>query len=124
MGLEKASEFVGMRVTARDFGVGASGQSCVAGSRLYVQDSVADGFLDNLVSKASGIKIGGDVEDAIVISLGPHHSFPLEEVFDYLKPELILTEEGVASTIVVFGGTRVVEPSAARASCARDPTSS
>ena len=30
---------------------GASGQSCVAGSRLYVQDSVADGFLDNLVAK-------------------------------------------------------------------------
>jgi len=25
-------------------------------------------------------------EDAIVISLGPHHSFPLEDVFQYLKP--------------------------------------
>lgn len=25
-------------------------------------------------------------EDAIVISLGPHHSFPLEEVLDYLNP--------------------------------------
>jgi ATP-dependent Lhr-like helicase len=25
-------------------------------------------------------------EDAVVISLGPHHSFPLEEVFDYLHP--------------------------------------
>ena len=25
-------------------------------------------------------------EDAIVLSLGPHHSFPLEEVFDYLHP--------------------------------------
>ncbi len=25
-------------------------------------------------------------EEAIVISLGPHHSFPLEEVFDYLHP--------------------------------------
>ena len=42
---------------------GASGQSCVAGSRLYVQDSVADGFLDNLVSKASGIKIGDPLEE-------------------------------------------------------------
>ena len=42
---------------------GASGQSCVAGSRLYIQDSVADGFLDTLVSKASGIKIGDPLEE-------------------------------------------------------------
>jgi ATP-dependent Lhr-like helicase len=26
-------------------------------------------------------------EEAIVLSLGPQHSFPLEEVFDYLRPE-------------------------------------
>ena len=26
-------------------------------------------------------------EEAIVLSLGPQHSFPLEEVFDYLHPE-------------------------------------
>src|SRR5881227_2790187 len=26
-------------------------------------------------------------EDAIVLSLGPHHSFPLDDVFHYLKPE-------------------------------------
>ncbi len=26
-------------------------------------------------------------EEAIVISLGPHHSFPLKEVFDYLHPD-------------------------------------
>lgn len=28
-------------------------------------------------------------EEAIVISLGSHHSFPLEDVFDYLKPETV-----------------------------------
>ncbi len=28
-------------------------------------------------------------EEAIVLSLGPMHSFPLEEVFDYLQPETI-----------------------------------
>lgn len=28
-------------------------------------------------------------EDAIVISLGPQHSFPLADVFDYLKPETV-----------------------------------
>lgn len=28
-------------------------------------------------------------EDAIILSLGPTHSFPLEEVFDYLSPETV-----------------------------------
>jgi hypothetical protein len=33
---------------------------------------------------------------------------------EYLKPELILTESQIASTMVVFGGTRIVEPAAAK----------
>jgi uncharacterized protein (TIGR00730 family) len=33
---------------------------------------------------------------------------------EYLKPEIILSEHGINSTIVVFGGTRVLEPAAAR----------
>ena len=33
---------------------------------------------------------------------------------DYLKPELLLREHGIQSTIVLFGGTRVVEESQAR----------
>ncbi len=33
---------------------------------------------------------------------------------DYLKPELLLRESGIKHTIVVFGGTRIVEPAAAR----------
>jgi uncharacterized protein (TIGR00730 family) len=33
---------------------------------------------------------------------------------EYLKTELALQEHGVASTIVLFGGTRIVEPAAAR----------
>lgn len=33
---------------------------------------------------------------------------------DYLKPELLLEEAGVRSTIVVFGGTRIREPAAAQ----------
>ena len=37
---------------------GASGQSCVAGSRLYVHDKVADRFLDAMVSQAKSIRIG------------------------------------------------------------------
>lgn len=37
---------------------------------------------------------------------------------DYRKPEAILREHGIDSTIVVFGGTRVIEESAARAKLA------
>jgi len=33
---------------------------------------------------------------------------------DYLKPELLLEEHGIQQTIVVFGGTRICEPAAAR----------
>jgi uncharacterized protein (TIGR00730 family) len=33
---------------------------------------------------------------------------------DYLKPELHLRQHGIEHTIVVFGGTRILEPSAAR----------
>jgi uncharacterized protein (TIGR00730 family) len=33
---------------------------------------------------------------------------------DYLKAELLMTQHGVAHTIVVFGGTRVMEPRAAK----------
>ncbi len=42
---------------------GATGQSCVAGSRLYVQEKVADGFIDGLVEKASKIQIGDPLEE-------------------------------------------------------------
>ncbi|WP_421693668.1 aldehyde dehydrogenase [Aestuariivirga sp.] len=37
---------------------GATGQSCVAGSRLYLQEKIADEFLDNIVSRARQIRIG------------------------------------------------------------------
>jgi hypothetical protein len=33
---------------------------------------------------------------------------------DYVKPELLLSQHAIAHTIVVFGSTRIVEPSAAR----------
>ena len=37
---------------------GATGQSCVAGSRLYLQEKVADKFLDTMVTRARQIRIG------------------------------------------------------------------
>jgi acyl-CoA reductase-like NAD-dependent aldehyde dehydrogenase len=37
---------------------GASGQSCVAGSRLYLQEKIADRLLSDLVGRAKSIRIG------------------------------------------------------------------
>ncbi len=37
---------------------GASGQSCVAGSRLYLQESIADEFLERMVGLAKNIRLG------------------------------------------------------------------
>jgi uncharacterized protein (TIGR00730 family) len=39
---------------------------------------------------------------------------PVRLMLEYLKPELVLEEAGIKSTIVVFGGTRIVEPAVAR----------
>ena len=43
-------------VTASIFG--ASGQSCIAGSRLYLQERIYSEFLDKISTKAKNIKIG------------------------------------------------------------------
>lgn len=40
---------------------------------------------------------------------------PVRLQLELLKPELILTEQGIHSTIVVFGGTRILEPAEAGA---------
>ena len=39
---------------------------------------------------------------------------PVRLELELLKPEMALAEQGVKSTIVVFGGTQVIEPAAAR----------
>ena len=46
----------------------ASGQSCVAGSRLYLHDSIADEFLQRLTAQAAQMKIGDPMDDATQIS--------------------------------------------------------
>ena len=42
---------------------GASGQSCVAGSRLYLHESIADEFLDKMLNLASKIKLGDPLQE-------------------------------------------------------------
>ncbi|MEW6412385.1 MAG: TIGR00730 family Rossman fold protein [Candidatus Zixiibacteriota bacterium] len=44
---------------------------------------------------------------------------PVRLQLELLKPELLFAELGILSTIVVFGGTRIVEPSIAKANVAR-----
>ncbi len=48
---------------------GVSGQSCVTGSRLYLQESIFDKFLDSMVTQAGNIVIGDPLDDAI--RMGP-----------------------------------------------------
>jgi len=42
---------------------GATGQSCVAGSRLYLHEAIADEFLEKMITAANGIKIGDPLAD-------------------------------------------------------------
>ena len=42
---------------------GASGQSCVAGSRLYLHEDIADAFLEKMVGIAKNIRIGDPQAD-------------------------------------------------------------
>ena len=52
---------------------GASGQSCIAGSRLYIQKGIYDEFLDKLSKRASKIKIGAPMDSET--EMGPLSSF-------------------------------------------------
>ena len=81
---------------------GASGQSCVAGSRLYVQESIADEFLVKLVAKAKQICVGDPMDKAT--DMGPLCTFA--------QIENILREVGVAvneGAEVLCGGDRLDE---------------
>ena len=62
----------------------ASGQSCIAGSRLYIQSKIYDEFLDKLVKKAKGIKLGSPMDPNT--QMGPLNSFKqLENIEKNIK---------------------------------------
>ena len=58
-------------ITAGIFG--ASGQSCIAGSRLYIQSEIYDEFLNKLVEKAKKIKLGDPMD--LNAQMGPLSNF-------------------------------------------------
>ena len=65
----------------------ASGQSCIAGSRLYIQSKIYDEFLDKLVAKAEKIKLGAPMDPET--QMGPLNSFKqLENIEKNIKETL------------------------------------
>ena len=65
-------------ITAGIFG--ASGQSCIAGSRLYIQKGIYNEFLDKLSSRASKIKIGAPMD--LDTEMGPIRRFKQIETIE------------------------------------------
>ena len=65
-------------ITAGIFG--ASGQSCIAGSRLYLQKSIYNNFLDKLVNRAKEIKLGNPMEPDT--QMGPLNSLKQLEIIE------------------------------------------
>lgn len=77
----------------------ATGQSCVAGSRLLVERSVKDEFLARLAQKAKAIKIG-DPQD-VATEMGP---LATQKQRDWI--EKIVAESLAAGGRLVTGGVR------------------
>jgi len=65
-------------ITAGIFG--ASGQSCIAGSRLYLQKKIYNNFLDKLVNRAKKIKLGDPMADDT--QMGPLSSLKQLEIIE------------------------------------------
>ncbi|TIL76597.1 MAG: aldehyde dehydrogenase family protein [Mesorhizobium sp.] len=94
--LDKAVPVAAMSVFAN------SGQICIAGSRLFVERSVHDDFVERLAAYAKGLRIGDGIDPATEI--GPLVSEKqLQRVASYL-------EAGAAEgATLVTGGQRLME---------------
>ncbi|RWP21698.1 MAG: aldehyde dehydrogenase family protein [Mesorhizobium sp.] len=94
--LDKAVPVAAMSVFAN------SGQICIAGSRLFVERSVHDEFVERLATYAKGLRIGDGIDPATEI--GPLVSEKqLQRVASYLEAG---TAEGAT---LVTGGQRLME---------------
>ena len=65
-------------ITAGIFG--ATGQSCIAGSRLYIQKNIYSEFLDKLAKRAEKIKIGAPMDADT--EMGPLSNFKQLEIIE------------------------------------------
>ena len=75
-------------ITAGIFG--ASGQSCIAGSRLYLQKKIYDNFLDKLIERANKIKLGSPMDPDT--QMGPLSNFKQLEIIE--KKIKLTVEQG------------------------------
>ena len=79
------------------------GEVCTAGSRLFVHDAIYDRFMEKLVAKVKGLKIGDPMKEDT--QLGPIVSREqMEKVLSYIE---IGKKEGAA---LLCGGTRSADP--------------
>lgn len=82
---------------------GATGQSCVAGSRLYLQEGIADAFLERMVAIARDIRIGDPQADAT--EMGP---LCTQGQIDHITAQVALAvKEGGT---VLHGGAQLDQP--------------
>lgn len=81
----------------------ASGQSCVAGSRLYLHEDIADEFLDRMVKIARGITIGDPQADAT--EMGP---LCTQGQIDHITNQVAIARDEGGD--VLCGGNRVEGP--------------
>jgi aldehyde dehydrogenase (NAD+) len=81
----------------------ATGQTCIAGSRLIVQDQVHDELVEKLTEKASSIKLGDPLE--METEMGPvAFEEQLEKVMGYIRSG----QQGGAR--VAYGGEAPTDP--------------
>lgn len=76
---------------------GATGQSCVAGSRLYLHEDIADDFLARMVEQARAIRIGDPLLDDT--QMGP---LCTQGQLDHIKAE-VAHAEAEGATILTGG---------------------
>ncbi len=82
---------------------GASGQSCVAGSRLYLHHKIADRFLDTMVDQAKQIRIGDPLEEAT--QMGP---LATTAQLERIEKEVAFAQEEGGK--LLHGGQRPAQP--------------
>ena len=78
---------------------GASGQSCVAGSRLYLHDSIAAEFIDRLVANARQIRLGDPLAEETQMG-------PLATEAQLARIETEVEKAKGEGAKVLFGGAR------------------
>ncbi|MFC3172792.1 aldehyde dehydrogenase [Novosphingobium bradum] len=87
----------------------SSGQTCIAGSRLLLQEGIHDRFVEKLVAKVATLKVGDPTDPAV--NMGPITTRPqFERVLHYLKAGI---EDGATCAIggqALPGGGQMVQP--------------